>query len=95
MTLTVQWQPPKYDGGTPVNYTITVSPSLKFLTTSATSVPVILPYNVLYTVSIVATNCNGSSSAAVETIKIGMLQFTLGASLILYSTSLTTFNLPD
>ena len=96
--LTIQWQPPQYDGGAPVNYTIIISPGFSPLTTSATSVPVILPYNVFHTVSIVATNCNGSSSAAVETIKIGMLQFTLGASLIcliLCSTRLTSFNLPD
>ena len=73
MILTVQWQPPQYDGGAPVNYTVTVSPSLSSSTTSATSFPVILPYNVTYTVSIVAFNCNGSSSAAMVTIRIGML----------------------
>ena len=68
MTLTVQWQPPQYDGGAPVNYTITVSPGLSPVTTSETSVPVTVPYNVIHTVSIVATNCNGSSSAAIVTI---------------------------
>ena len=76
MTLTVQWQPPQYDGGVPVNYTITVSPDLSPVTTSGTSVPVTVPYNVIHTVSIVATNCNGTSSAAMETILsigIGML----------------------
>ena len=72
--FTIEWQSPQYDGGAPVNYTITVSPGLSPLTTSATSVPVILPYNVTHTVSIVATNCNGSSSAAMETIRIGMLK---------------------
>ena len=73
VTLTVQWQPPQYDGGAPVNYTITVSPGLSPVTTSGTSVPVTVPYNVIHTVSIVATNCNGSSSAAMETIPaIGM-----------------------
>ena len=71
VTLTVQWQPPQYDGGAPVNYTITVSPGLSPVTTSGTSVPVTVPYNVIHTVSIVATNCNGSSSAAMETIRIG------------------------
>ena len=70
--FTIQWQPPQYDGGAPVNYTITVSPGLSPLTTSATSVPVILPYNVTHTVSIVAINCNGSSSAAMDTIRIGI-----------------------
>ena len=33
VTLTVQWQPPQYDGGAPVNYTITVSPGLSAVTT--------------------------------------------------------------
>ena len=73
VTLTVEWQPPQYDGGTPVNYTITVSPGLSPVTTSGTSVPVTVPYNVIHAASIVATNCNGSSSAAMETIRIGML----------------------
>ena len=73
VTLTVQWQPPQYDGGAPVNYTITVSPGLSPVTTSGTSVPVTVPYNIVHTVSIVATNCNGSSSAAMVTIPaIGM-----------------------
>ena len=73
VTLTVQWQPPQYDGGGQVNYTITVSPGFSPVTTSGTSVPVTVPYNVGHTISIVATNCNGSSSAAMETIRIGML----------------------
>ena len=74
VTLTVQWQPPQYDGGAPVNYTITVSPGLSPVTTSGTSVPLTVSYNVNHTVSIVATNCNGSSSAARETIPaIGQL----------------------
>ena len=72
VTLTVQWQPSQYDGGAPVNYTITVSPSVGTFTTSGTSVRVAgVPYNVIHTVSIVATNCNGSSSAAMVTIRIG------------------------
>ena len=68
MTLTVQWQPPQYDGGAPVNYTITVSPGLSTVTTSGTNVTVTVPYNVIHNVSIVATNCNGSSSAAMVTL---------------------------
>ena len=74
MTLTVQWQPPQYDGGAPVSYTITVSPGVGTFTTSVISILVAaVPYNVNHTVSIVATNCNGSSSAAMETIPaIGM-----------------------
>ena len=70
VTLTVQWQLPQYDGGGPVNYTITVSPGLSPVTISGTSVPVTVPYNVLHTVSIVATNCNGSSSATMEILPV-------------------------
>ena len=69
--LTVQWLPPQYDSGVPVNYTIATSPSISPVTTSGTSVLFALPYNVTHSVSIVATNCNGSSSAAIETIRIG------------------------
>jgi len=66
--ITVQWQPPQDNGSAPVvNYTITV-PGLTTHTTTATSAVVTLPYNVMYTVSIVATNCNGSSSAVMKTI---------------------------
>ena len=75
VTLTVQWQPPQYDGGAPVNYTITVSPGVGTFTTCGTSIMVAgVPYNVIHTVSIVATNCNGGSSVAMVTIlAIGML----------------------
>ena len=73
MTLTVQWQPPQYDGEAPVNYTITVSQGVGTFTTNVTSFPVAVPYNVLHDVSIVATNCNGSSSVVMVTIRIGML----------------------
>ena len=69
VTLTMQWQPPQYDGGAPVNYTITVSPGVGTFNTSETRVMVAaVPYNVRHTVSIVATNCNGSSSVAMVTI---------------------------
>jgi len=71
--LTVHWEPPQFDGGAPVNYTITVSPGLSPVTTVSLSALFALPYNVIHTVYIVATNCNGSSSAALETIKIGTL----------------------
>ena len=68
--LTVQWQSPQYDGGDPVNYTITVSPGVGIFTTSETSVSVTVPYNVRHTVSTVATNCIGNSSATMVTIPI-------------------------
>ena len=73
VTLTVQWQPPQYGGEASVTYTITISPGVGTFTTSGTSVTFTVPYNVIHTVSIVATNCRGSSSAAMETIPaIGM-----------------------
>ena len=72
--LTVQWQPPQYDGGAPVNYTITVSPGLSPVTTISPSALLALPYNVMHTLRIVATNCNGSGSAVTKTIRIGMLE---------------------
>ena len=72
--LTVQWQPPVYDGGAPVdNYTITVTPGGSSDTIPGTSAMYTLSYSVMHTVSIVATNCNGSSSAVMETIRIGKL----------------------
>ena len=72
--LTVQWQSPQDGGGSPVSYTITVSPGSTQVTTTETSASLsAVPYNVVNTVGIVATNCNGSSSAVMETIRIGML----------------------
>ena len=74
MMLSVQWQSPQDDGGAPVSYTLTVSPGSTQVTTTATSARdaslSAVPYNVNNTVSIVATNCSGSSSAAMETIRI-------------------------
>ena len=72
VNLTVQWQVPQCDSDAPVNYIITVSPGHSPVTTSGTSVPVTVPYNVMHTVSIVATNCVGNSSAAMEAIRIGI-----------------------
>ena len=66
--VTVQWQPPQDNGSAPVvNYTVTV-PGLVSHTTTATSAMVTIPYNVEHSVSIVTNNCNGSSSAVMETI---------------------------
>ena len=75
VTLMVQWEPPQYNGGAPVNYTITVGPGVGTFTTSGTSVPLTVSYNMVQTVSIVATNCNGSSSPAMVTIRIGVLKW--------------------
>ena len=74
MVLTVQWQSPQDDGGAPVdNYTFTVTPGGSSDTIPGTSTLVTLSYNVDHNVSIVATNCNGSSTAALVTIGIGRL----------------------
>ena len=76
--LTLQWQSPQDSGGAPVNYTITVSPGSTEVTTTVTSVPLsAVLYNFINTIRIVATNCNGSSSDVMETIRIGRLQCSL------------------
>ena len=67
-TITLHWQRPQYDGGAPVSYIITVHPGFSPITTNATNVAVIVPYNVRHTVSIVATNCIGDSSAEIVII---------------------------
>jgi len=72
--LRVQWQTPQDSGGAPVSYTVTISPGATQVTTTATNTSLSgIPYNVMNTISIVATNCNGSSSAVMETIRIGKL----------------------
>ena len=84
--LTVQWQSTQDDGGAPVNYTITVSPGSTQVTTPSTSA--LLPavsYNVVNTVSIVATNCNGSSSSVMETIRISYVVAVLIVNIVHYS----------
>ena len=72
VTVTVQWDPPEYDGGTLVNYTITISPGLSQNTTNERSVTVPLSYNVPHTVSVLATNCIGSSNTSMEIIRLGI-----------------------
>jgi len=68
VVLVLQWQSLQYNNAAPVNYTITVTPNVMPITTSGINATVTLSYNVLHTVTIVATNCNGSSSAVMETI---------------------------
>ena len=76
VNLTVRWEPPQYDGGVQVNYTLTVSPDLSPglspLTINSTSFTVTLP-DVPSNITVLATNCIGSSSVAVTTIMISML----------------------
>ena len=56
--LTAQWQSPQDDGGAPVNYTITITPGPTEVTTTTSAPLSAVPYNVINTISIVATNCN-------------------------------------
>ena len=87
VNLTLQWQPPLYNGGTPVNYAITVTsdltPDPSPDTTYATSVSVTVPYNTAHNVSIVAINCIGRTSATLENIIIGMLSVDISALCLL------------
>ena len=65
VSVTVQWDPPTDNGGRDdLTYTVTVSPPTKLSATvlTSTSVTVTAEYNVDYTVSIVTTNCAGSST---------------------------------
>jgi len=69
--LTVQWQSPQDDGGAPVSsYNVTLSPGSTEVTTGTSFSLSAISYNVAHIVSVVATNCNGSSNAVMETIRI-------------------------
>jgi len=70
--LRVQLLSPQDSGGAPASYFVTISPGATQVTTTATNTSLSgIPYNVMNTISIVATNCNGSSSAVMKTIRIG------------------------
>ncbi|XP_064403084.1 uncharacterized protein LOC135348714 [Halichondria panicea] len=70
----VQWDPPTETGGRDdLTYTVTVSSPVQLSATvlTSTSVTVIAQYNVDYTVSVVATNCAGSSTTTDYNFTIG------------------------
>ena len=72
--LTVQWQSPRNGDGAPVTYVVTVHPGSTEVNTTVTSASLsTVPYNVINTINIVATNCIGSSSVVMETIRISTL----------------------
>jgi len=72
--LTIQWQSPRNGDGAPVTYVVTVSPGSTEVNTTVTSASLSgVPYNVINTINIVATNCIGSSSVVMETIRISTL----------------------
>ncbi|XP_064403265.1 complement receptor type 1-like [Halichondria panicea] len=74
VNVSVQWNPPTETGGRDdLTYTVTISPpaQLSAVVLTSTSVTVTAQYNVDYTVSVVATNCAGNSTAAAYNFRIG------------------------
>ncbi|XP_064403648.1 mucin-2-like [Halichondria panicea] len=74
VSVPVQWNPPTETGGRDdLTYTVTVSPLAQLSATvlTSTSVTVTAQYNVDYAVSVVATNCAGSSTTADYNFRIG------------------------
>ena len=65
--MTVGWDPPADNGGRDdLTYTVTISPPAQLSATVVTSTSVTVSsadYNEDYTVSVVATNCAGNSTA--------------------------------
>ena len=65
--VSVQWDPPTDSGGRDdLTYTVTISPLAQLSATVVTSTSVTVSavdYNEDYTVSVVATNCAGNSTA--------------------------------
>ncbi len=76
VSVTVQWDLPTDNGGRDdLTYTVTVTPLTQLFATvlTSTSVTVTAQYNVDYTVSIVTTNCAGSSTTGQYSFTIGGL----------------------
>ena len=70
--MTVQWDP--VDGVD--NYTVTISPPAQLSATVVTSISVTVSaadYNEDYTVSVVAINCAGNSTAEEYSFRVGEL----------------------
>ncbi len=72
VNVSVRWDPP--NGRNDITYTVTISPPAQ-LSATVTSVTVTAQYNVDYTVSVVATNCAGNSTAAEYNFRIGEFYF--------------------
>ena len=88
--LTIQWQSPRNGDGAPVTYVVTVSPGSTEVNTTVTSASLsAVPYNVINTINIVATNCIGSSSVVMETIRISTLRYIHSNVIIIDSESKT------
>ena len=67
LSVTIGWDPPTDNGGRDnLTYTVTISPPAQLSATVVTSTSVTVSaadYNEDYTVSVVATNCAGNSTA--------------------------------
>ena len=72
-----QWDPPTDNGGRDdQTYTVTISPPAQLSATVVTSTSVTVSaadYNEDYTVSVVATNCAGNSTADEYSFRVGEL----------------------
>ena len=77
MNVTLQWDPPTGNGGRDdLTYTVTISPLAQLSATVVTSTSVTVSavdYNEDYTVSVVATNCAGNSTAEEYSFRVGEL----------------------
>ena len=75
--VSVQWDPPSDNGGRDdLTYTVTISPLAQLSATVVTSTSVTVSaadYNEDYTVSVVATNCAGNSTAEEYSFRVGEL----------------------
>ena len=77
-SVSVQWDPPSDNGGRDdLTYTVTISPPAQLSATVVTSTSVTVSaadYNEDYTVSVVATNCAGNSTAEEYSFRVGELR---------------------
>ena len=77
VNVTGGWDPPTDNGGRDdLTYTMTISPPAQLSATVVTSTSVTVSavdYNEDYTVSVVATNCAGNSTAEEYSFRVGEL----------------------
>ena len=93
--MSVQWGPPTETGGRDdLTYTVTISPPAQLSATvlTSTSVTVTAQYNVDYTISVVASNCAGSSTTADYNFRIS--ESTIVHIILTYSADSLSGNCP-